>query len=271
MISLDQVTCRRGGRAVVREATTLFARSEVTAVLGANGAGKSSLLRLASGEWTPHTGHVRWDVTPLARLERSELARRRAVVSQVLPAAFPCRVLDLVLLGRLPHRTTSRRTDTETSLRALDEVGLAGLAARSVETLSGGEHARVHLARALAQLSEARTAGDGALLLDEPTASLYPAPQHRILELARAIAGDGLAVIVVLHDVNLAAAYADRVILMREGGIAAVGTVRDALTPAALREVYSLDFTPVPTPSGTLFFVPTGHCHEPMIQQGGTP
>ncbi|HMO03883.1 MAG TPA: ATP-binding cassette domain-containing protein [Kiritimatiellia bacterium] len=257
MMVLDQVTYERGGRAVVRDVCHAFTPGRVTALLGANGAGKSSLVRLLSGEARPHAGRVRWRERCLTTCPVAELARCRAVVSQFVPSPFAFRAIDLVLLGRLPHNRHPDAHDLAIATRALEQVGLVGFGERSIDTLSGGERQRVHVARALAQLHEARRNGQGILLLDEPTAHLDLVHQQRILQIAREVAAEGVAVLVVLHDVNLAAAYADEVMLMRDGRLLAVGAVAMVMTCPLLREALLIDLTRVNPEGGRPVFVPT--------------
>lgn len=255
MIALDQATVDRGGRRLLGDVTHALEPGRVTVLLGANGAGKTSLVRLMSGEWRPTAGRALWDGAPLERQPREALARRRAVVSQHMPLAFPLTVLDVVMLGRLPHGTPGHR-DEFVSRESLDLVGLSAFADRMYETLSGGERQRVHLARALAQLHEARERGSGVLLLDEPTAHLDLAQQRRTLTLARNLADQGVAVLAVLHDLNLAAACADAVLLLCGGRLVAAGSPSCVLTCTLLQAAFGVPVDVVHRPQGHPVFVP---------------
>lgn len=256
MIAFDRVSVRRGGREVVSDVSFTLSAGEVTVLLGANGAGKSSVVRLLSGEWMPSEGAIVWGGRPLSDFSRERLARERAVVSQHGAAAFPLRVFDLVQLGRLPHAKRFGADDRRVVWEALEEVGVAAFASSSVETLSGGERQRVHLARALVQLHEARRARSGVLLLDEPTSHLDLAHQQNVLRIARRLAAGGMAVLAVLHDLNLAAAVADRVLLMKRGRLLAAGTANAVLSPSLLREALEVEIEAVGRAPGRMVFVP---------------
>ncbi len=257
MIALEQVSVERGGRALVSEVSFTIKPGALTAILGANGAGKTSLVRLMSGEWTPTRGRVRWEGRALSELDRTALARRRAVLSQQYAIPFAFRALDLVLMGRLPHTWHPGERDRAIAREAMERAGVASFAQRRVDTLSGGERQRVHFARALAQLHEARIARRGALLLDEPTAHLDLAHQGRALELARRLAGEGLAVAAVLHDINLAAAYADCVVLLKAGRVVASGPAEAVLVRPLLRQAYGVDLTALAFPNRPPVFIMT--------------
>ncbi|HMP76252.1 MAG TPA: heme ABC transporter ATP-binding protein [Kiritimatiellia bacterium] len=256
MISLEHATVERGGRALVREVDLELQPGALTVILGANGAGKTSLVRLLSGEWMPTRGRVLWDGKPLEAEDRLALARRRAVVSQHPGHDFPFRAIELVLLGRLPHARHPDAADHAVAQEAMEQAGIASHATRRVDTLSGGERQRVHLARALAQLHEARRARNGVLLLDEPTAHLDLAHQERALTLARRLAREGLAVAAVLHDVNLATAYADQAVLMKAGRIMAAGRADCVLNRNLLCAALDVDLLEVAGPDGRPVFVP---------------
>ncbi|WP_407928443.1 heme ABC transporter ATP-binding protein [Deinococcus aquaedulcis] len=222
------------GREVLRGVSLSLQAGELLAVLGRNGAGKSTLLAHLSGDLRARG--VQLFGQPLPPRRPRELARRRAVLPQHTAVPFAAEVLDIVLLGRIPHGRRETPADRAMAADCLARVGLAGFGARSIQTLSGGEQQRVHLARTLAQLSG--TAGDRVLLLDEPTASLDLAHQHATLRLARDLCAEGVGVLAVLHDLNLAAQYADRVLLLAGGEVLAWGPPAAALTPAHIQAAY---------------------------------
>jgi iron complex transport system ATP-binding protein len=174
------------------------------------------------------------------------------VLPQQSELAFGFHVLEVVLLGRSPHAgTSSRQDDLAVAGTCLEEAGVAQLAERIYTTLSGGERQRVQLARALAQIGfpEPAAAGDRFLLLDEPTASLDPAHQHATLRTARRAAARGMGVLAILHDLNLAAMYADRLVVLHHGGLAAEGRPGEVLTPALVERVFDLPVTVTPHPT----------------------
>jgi iron complex transport system ATP-binding protein len=250
MLSACNAVFLAGNRRLVDAATVAVAPGEVVAVLGENGAGKSTLLKLLAGEIPPHTGTVTLDGAPLARFAPAALARRRAVLPQDTRVAFGYSALEVVLLGRYPwtHGATGA-ADLAIARAMLARVDGAYLESRLVTTLSGGERARVQLARVLAQL-EGDIAQSRFLLLDEPTASLDLAHQHLALGLAREIATrGGVGVLAVLHDLNLAAQYADRVVLLKQGRVVADGTPDAVLSAARVSSAFSVRAMVIPHPA----------------------
>ena len=216
------------------------AAGEVVSVVGPNGAGKSTLLRVLAGLIAPRRGHVTLDGRELGTFTRAEVARRIAVVPQVFETLFPFTVREVVALGRTARlgalgRASAR--DHVATERAIGELGLAALVDRRIDEISGGERQRAVLAMALAQ------EGD-VLLLDEPTAHLDPAHQVATLALVRELARTrGLAVVAVLHDLNLAAVAATRVLVLDGGSVVVDAAPLSALTPEIVARVFgaSLD------------------------------
>ena len=209
------------------------------ALCGPNGAGKSSLFALLAGEIRPDEGSVTLDGRPLAEFPAAALAAERAALEQSPTLAASFTVAELVGLGlaAVPRADLDERA---LCARAMAAAGVAGLAARAADDLSGGERARAHLARVLAQLWAGRAAGAGRyLMLDEPTASLDIAHQLDVMEVAAAEARAGAGVLVVLHDLNLAAAFADRVLLMHRGCLAAEGPPARVFEAGRLSAVYA--------------------------------
>jgi iron complex transport system ATP-binding protein len=241
VIAAEGVTFRAGRRALLADVSLALAPTEVVAVVGPNGAGKSTLLRLMAGEAAPAAGRVACEGRPLAAWDPLALARRRAVVSQHVALAFPMRAADVAGLGRLPwHGTPEAARDAAAVERALAAAGVAHLAGRAYATLSGGERQRVQIARALAQLDGAPR--PAALLLDEPTASLDARHAAALLALVRRLAAGGLAVMVVLHDLNEAAFVADRIAVLAEGRLVACDAPGRVLTAPVLEGVYGIGF-----------------------------
>ncbi len=238
------VVCR-GGHALLDGVSLALRPGRVTAVVGPNGAGKSTLLRVLSGELAPDLGEVAFHGRPLASWTPGELARRRAVLPQESDLRFPFRVEEVVRLGRVPHPGGGDSAhDRRLAREALARVDLAALADRVYPTLSGGEKQRAHLARALVQLQPpaGAVAPEGrVLLLDEPTASLDLAHQHSVLTLARELAlRERVAVLAILHDLNLVLAYADDLVVLARGRVVAAGPVSGTLTPGLVREVFGV-------------------------------
>lgn len=205
----------------------------MTAVVGPNGSGKSTLVRALLGR-APSHGAIRIDGSDVRSLPRKEVARRVAVVTQREEPAFPMNVRDYVALGRLPHRGAWGRDTAEDRAavdRAVVEAGVADLDQRSVDALSGGEWQRVRFARALAQ-------GGEAFVADEPTTFLDVAHEMAVFELLGRLARAGKAVLLVSHQLNLVARFADRLVLLDRGTVAAAGTVDDVMRADVLERVY---------------------------------
>lgn len=232
-----------GGPLLATVSATLRA-GRVTAIVGPNGAGKSTLLSLLSGERAPLLGQVLLQGRALADRRAAELARIRAVMPQDGGVAFDFTVREVVEMGRYPHRHAPSRREAAIVDEAMEATGVAHLARRGIQTLSGGERARAHLARALAQVWEPGAAPRW-LLLDEPTAALDLAHQHQSLRLLRAWAEEqGVGVVVVLHDLNLALRYAHDALLLARGH-AQTGPVQQVLTESAIARVWGVGCTRV--------------------------
>jgi iron complex transport system ATP-binding protein len=217
---------------------------KVVAIVGPNGAGKSTLLKILSGERRPKAGEVHLFGKPLIQWNGETIARRRAVLTQEEPGLAHLTVSETVALGRFPHRQEDARfplAGQEHVNWALKTAGVAHLQDRMLEALSGGERQRVHWARVLAQVGCSCAAGESRLLLlDEPVRHLDPQHQHALLGQARAWKRANDAVVVVLHDLNLALRYADVCWMLQEGRLAAAGPVAEVLQPAAVEEVFNV-------------------------------
>jgi iron complex transport system ATP-binding protein len=225
---------------LVDGATLEVAAGEVVGVIGPNGAGKSTLLRLLAGELEPASGTIAIEGRDLAELPLLERARLRALLPQQHVLEFGFRCIDVVLMGRFPHRESEAEAHAA-ARAAMEAMDAWHLAERTFPTLSGGEQARVACARVLAQETP-------LLLLDEPTANLDLRHQQTVMEVVRMRAGAGVGVVAVLHDINLAARHADRVAIMDDSRLRAVGTPEEVLTPSLLSQVYEIEVAVVPDP-----------------------
>jgi iron complex transport system ATP-binding protein len=239
VIAGDDLGVHLGGRWTLRGVSPRLRPGELVAVLGPNGAGKSTLLRCLAGERQPDAGVASLDAKPLRQWGIRALATRRAVLDQHAEAPEGLTVAELVALGRGPHGDALTAEGVEAIARSLRAAGVEGFAARAVETLSGGERQRVHLARALAQVD---APGERYLLLDEPSTHLDVAQQHATLRAVRSLTSRGVGVLAVLHELGLAARYADRVLLLDAGRVRIEGSPAEVLTPAVLREVWGVEF-----------------------------
>lgn len=237
-IEASGVTVRIGTKALVDGVTLTIASGETVALVGPNGAGKSTLLRVLAGEIAPRTGTVTLRGRALQSYPPQALALHRAVLSQHTMVAFPFTVADVVRMGAGSAR--GGKADALVAA-ALAEVDLAAFEERIITTLSGGEQQRAHFARILVQLACGEAVnGPGLLLLDEPTASLDLRHQLDLLEATRRCRARGVTVVAVLHDLNLAALFAGRIVVLDHGRIVADGRPRDILTDAMLEQVFGV-------------------------------
>lgn len=250
-LSFGAVSLTLRGRPVLRSVSGALPVGAVTVILGANGAGKSTLLSCLAGLREPDAGQVLLDGTPLAAMPPQHRARLIGLLPQQADIHWNVNVRALVALGRLPHRGRwGLQADDERAIdTALAAADCVHLASRKAQRLSGGEQARVLLARVLA--GEPRW-----ILADEPFASLDPAHQLDAAACLRGAADQGAGVAVVLHDLTQAARLADRVILMKEGEVLAAGTVPDVMTPAVLGAAYGVRVHVGQDASGAPLIVP---------------
>jgi iron complex transport system ATP-binding protein len=246
-LAFEEVHFAYGANAVLAGVSFAVEGGERVAVVGPNGAGKSTLLRLASGYFAPARGHVRLDGREVSALPRGEAGRRIGGVAAEEAHEFPFTVREAVALGRHPWRGAFARPSAADASRvedALAAADLTALAVRTLPTLSSGERQRVALARCLAQDAE-------VLLLDEPTAHLDLGHQVRLLGvLARHARSRGRAALAVLHDLNLAATWADRVVLLVGGRVLADGSPREVLVPERVAEAFGAPVTVLAHPEG---------------------
>ncbi|ASJ71826.1 ABC transporter ATP-binding protein [Granulosicoccus antarcticus] len=242
-LEVHSLSVRHEGRTRVDDISLDIAGGTLFGLIGPNGAGKSSLLK-AIAQLIPHSGDVVLDSYKLEKVSALWRARRLAYLAQSGEVAWPMNVQDFVMLGRLPHRrdslswsrrarqqTAQPNNDDEIVRQALEQTGLWNMSTRYLDQLSGGELARVRLARALA-------VDAGVLLADEPCASLDPFHQLKVMELLQMQSRQGRVVIVVLHDLTLASRFCDQLLLLHEGQVVANGTPRTVLTPDNLQQVY---------------------------------
>ena len=247
-VRLEHVSVRfaPGAPLVLEDVALVLRPGEVVGVVGPNGAGKSTLLRVVTRLVRPQLGACAIDGVDVARLSRAALARKVALVAQAPEVPVGYRVREVIAMGRAPHLGlfgSPRARDAAVIEHAMAVTETTAFAARFVETLSGGERQRVVFARALAQ-------EPGYLLLDEPTNHLDLRFQVELLRHARAQAAAGLGVLLVIHDLNLAARACDRLVLLDGGHVVAEGAPRDVLLPGTLRSVFRADVDVMPGPDG---------------------
>lgn len=237
LLAADGVSVARGGREVVRDAAFDIAAGDLVAVVGANGAGKSTLLKCLSGLLAPKAGVVRWRGESVHAMDRRARARRIAYLPQDRAVHWALNSERIVALGRLPHRAFAAgesegdRVAIERAMRSMDVMQFSQ---RPIATLSGGEQARVLIARTLAQDAE-------VIVADEPTSGLDPAHALAVFNEFKRIAAQDRAVIVALHDLSLAARYATRIIVMKKGACIANGPPAQALSTTTLAEAFNIE------------------------------
>ncbi|MGO4296172.1 ABC transporter ATP-binding protein [Glutamicibacter sp. MCAF14] len=261
MITATDISVGYGGKLVIESVGLSAGPGEVVGLIGPNGSGKSSFLHTLYSALRPQTGQVSLDGQPVSALRGNELARRIAVVAQETPTDLPVSVAEMVLLGRTPHRTalaSFTREDHQAVAAALSRVGARSLADRRYSTLSGGEKQRVLVARSLAQQAD-------HLLLDEPTNHLDIRYQHELLRMLRSL---GTTTVIVLHDLNLAARYCTKLVMLDGGGVVAAGSAEQVLDPDLLLQVYGIHAEAVQV-NGTLQLV-FSMADEPLAQHAAS-
>jgi iron complex transport system ATP-binding protein len=240
VLNAEGISVRIGGCALLDGVTLELHAGEVCALMGENGAGKSTLLKVCAGDTAPDSGRVELAGRSVRAWPTLERARLRAVLPQDTHTSFAFTAEEVVLLGRAPHCDGyPRRIDREIAAAALSKLDARHLANRIFATLSGGERARVSLARVLAQLWTPWQNHPRLLLLDEPVAALDIAHQHLTLKVAREFAAAGVAVLAVLHDLNLAAQYAHRTTLLKSARVLASGATDAVLTEEILERCFA--------------------------------
>lgn len=239
VIEVSHLSVRIEQKPVLTDINISLRAGEVTALLGPNGAGKSTLLKSLCQEVELEAGQINIHDQPLTQWDRKKLAKSLAVLPQHASLTFPFQVHEVVEMGLYPL-TLSQRQGQQLIDKQLKHLDLTALKYRSYPTLSGGEKQRVQLARVLTQLAQSDK--PPILLLDEPTSALDLAQQHRVLKLARSLAHDShYAVVVVLHDLNQASRYSDRLVILEKGKVVSDGVPHEALTPETIRQVWQYD------------------------------
>jgi iron complex transport system ATP-binding protein len=249
MIEAEALCYSRRGRALLSDVACAVRPGEVLGIIGPNGAGKTTLLRLLTGEYRPDTGKVRLNGRDLRDYAPDELARVRGYLPQQSSLEFDFTASEVVMLGRSPHPRPADAAGERTLVtKALALTGTLALAERFYTSLSGGEQQRVHLARVFVQIWHAPANGSRLLLLDEPTSSLDLGHQHSILGAVRRFAREGTAVLMVLHDLNLALRFADRLLLLHGGRMLAAGSPSAVLSRDNMREAFGVSACVVDAP-----------------------
>lgn len=245
MLNTNNVTLYRNGRTLLKNVSFELEQGDFMVLLGGNGAGKSTLLKtIANSLPLSYQGSVQLKEQDLYNWSAVGLARERAVLSQNIVLSFPMTVLDVVLLGRYPYEKGRHYSKESVAIayEVLDLMGVLDYAEQDVMQLSGGEQQRVQLARVLAQVWESSLDDPKLLLLDEPTSNLDIAYQHILLELLQDwVQKRGLVVLTILHDMNLAARYANKIGLLKDGRLLHIGTPKETLTSHWIHQAFGVD------------------------------
>ncbi len=241
-MNLSGISASPWGEPLLQDIDLNLQRGEIVGIIGPNGAGKSSLLKVMSGEIVPQDGELTLDDTPLDQWPDRERALRLAVLPQQSTLRFPFSVEQVVLLGRMPH-ATGQQADLQIVEQALAATDALALRQRPYTALSGGEQQRVQLARVLAQAWPAPEEPGSVVLLDEPTAALDLQHQQWVADNLRDLAARGLGLALVMHDLNLLSAVADRILVLNQGCVVTIGKPEAVYTEALFAEVFNARVT----------------------------
>ncbi|SEA44206.1 heme ABC transporter ATP-binding protein [Pedobacter hartonius] len=238
MIIAHELSYHAGKKELLHRLSFEAKAGEMLAILGANGAGKSTLMKLLCREISPSHGHIIFRERNLQQYKLPELAKQRAVLSQQNTISISFIVTELVMMGRYPHFDQfPGERDIEVVRQVMEETGITALAGRDYNTLSGGEQQRVQLARVLAQIYDTP---DACLFLDEPTNGLDLLYQQQMMELARRLANKGYCVICILHDINFASRFADKILMLKDGKKVAIGTPLEVINHENIYETFNI-------------------------------
>ncbi|HEX8455948.1 MAG TPA: heme ABC transporter ATP-binding protein [Pyrinomonadaceae bacterium] len=260
MLAASNITFRIGNKALISDVSVAFAPGRLHLVVGPNGAGKSTLIKVLAGLLRPQQGSVEYEGADVQRMSEAELAKRRAVLSQAIEIAFPLTVREVVMMGRYPHfGSRPSIADEEIVDELMEFFDVTGFGDRNYQTLSGGERQRVNFARVMAQLRRAHIAEPATpsafpppsscryLFLDEPLTFLDIRHQIEFMKQVRGFASAADVVTVgVVHDLNLAARFADQIVLLHGGRVVANGAPPEVLTADRIRDVFGVEPTFIP-------------------------
>ena len=242
MLSIKNVSYSVGKKEIVKNISVDFLPGEFTMILGPNGSGKSTFLNLFSGEIKAKEGTIFYLDTKISELKKEALAKVRAVMSQQPELGFPLTVDEVVMMGRYPHFTFNPgKKDEAICNEVIEQMNIVELKYRNYLTLSGGEKQRVQFARVLAQIWEMPSHGHRYLFLDEPLTNLDINYQQEFLTIARSLTKTDTVLVAVMHDVNLAVQYADKLIFLKDGEMVSYGNPLDILSEELIKNVFDVD------------------------------
>ncbi len=241
MLKTENIHYCIGKKLILNGISAEFHPGEFNMILGPNGSGKSTFLKIFGGEINKYDGSVFYGNQKIAHVKKEELAKHRAVMSQQPELSFPLMVEEVVMMGRYPHFTFNpNKKDEQICNQVMERMNLASFKERNYLTLSGGEKQRVQYARVLAQIWEKQTEGYRYLFLDEPLTSLDIKYQQEFLQIAREFADAGTVLVAVMHDINLAIQYADKLFFLKEGELIAHGSPKDILDEVLIKQVFNV-------------------------------
>lgn len=250
MLKLEQIHYRIGEQQILNDISIQFEPGKLHMILGPNGSGKSSLLKIFSGEHVSYQGVVYYQSQNIRTFKKEVLAKFRAVMSQQPELSFPLSVDEVIMMGRYPHFSYQpSKKDLRICEEVIERMQLGRFKNRNYLTLSGGEKQRVQFARVLAQIWEPPTTSARYLFLDEPLASLDIHYQQQFLELALALKDENTVLIAVMHDLNLAMQYADRLIFLKDGALLAQGSPASIISKELIQAVFSVEAEIIKHPS----------------------
>lgn len=249
MLKTENIQYSIGAKKILNNINVEFIPGEFNMILGPNGSGKSSFLKIFSGEINKYEGAVFYDDKKIAHFKKEVLAKQRAVMSQQPELSFPLMVEEVVMMGRYPHFTFNpNKKDIDICNQVMERMNLIPFKERNYLTLSGGEKQRVQYARVLAQIWEKPASGFRYLFLDEPLNSLDINYQQEFLQIAKEFTKDDTVLVAVMHDINLAVQYADKLFFFKEGELMAHGKPNDILTSALIKNVFDVKATLINNP-----------------------
>jgi iron complex transport system ATP-binding protein len=242
MLKLQDIDYNIGGKQILSRVNVHFIPGQLHMILGPNGSGKTSLMKIASGQIENFDGHVTYDELSIKEIAKASLATYRSYLSQQNNIPFPIKVNELIQMGRYPHYAyQATKKDNEIIHEIINQLEIKHLQNRDFNSLSGGEQQRVQFARVLAQVWEKTPGNNRYLFLDEPLNNLDIQYQKYLLQTIQKFICNDLVVIMVVHDINWALAFADKVYLLKEGNLVAQGNPIDIITPTIISEVFNID------------------------------
>lgn len=249
MLRTENISYSIGKKDILKNVSATFLPGEFNMILGPNGSGKSSFLKIFSGEINKFQGTVLYESKKIKDFRKEELAKKRAVMSQQADLGFPLLVNEVVMMGRYPHFTFNpNKKDITICHEAIERMNLSEFKQRNYLTLSGGEKQRVQYARVLAQVWEKPVEGYHYLFLDEPLNNLDINYQHEFLQAAVDIMKEHTVLIAVMHDINLAAHYADNLLFLKEGELVVHGKPKEILTENIIEKIFNIKTTVIQNP-----------------------